>query len=77
MVSLNVLDVVINPKTIRLQSLIENEQVSILVDSGSIHNFIQASAVEKAQIPISKTGEFLVTTGSGVLSYDLIGYANT
>lgn len=64
LISLNDMEGVIGPKTIRLAGTINERKVSVLVDSGSTHNFIQSEIVKKLKLPVSKIDNFCVTTGS-------------
>lgn len=39
--------------------------VSILIDSGSTHNFIKVGVAHKLKLPVSSVTQFSVVTGSG------------
>lgn len=41
-------------------------KVSVLLDSGSTHNFLQEEVARKLRLPITPIPSFLVSTGSGV-----------
>lgn len=65
LINLNAMDGVIGLKTIRLTCVINDKQVTILVDSGSTDNFVQSEVVENLKLPVSKIDNFYVTTDSG------------
>jgi hypothetical protein len=48
-------------KTIRLQGMIQHQEVLILVDSGSSSNFIVESLVSKLQLPTERIPATSVT----------------
>ncbi|KAJ8752504.1 hypothetical protein K2173_004792 [Erythroxylum novogranatense] len=54
-----------NPRTMRLKGQLKRSIATILVDTGSTHNFINADFAEKAHIPISSSGRFEVLVASG------------
>lgn len=54
-----------NLRTIRLAGSIDGQQLAILMDSGSTHNFVQRSVAYKLGIPTRSLPEFRVYIGSG------------
>lgn len=54
-----------NPRTIRLAGSIDEQQLSILINSGSTHNFVQRSVACRLGIPVQTLPEFRVFIGSG------------
>lgn len=55
----------ISPNTIKLKGFIKSQAVSILVDSGSTHNFMQSEVAINFKILILAVSPFNVSTGSG------------
>lgn len=53
------------PQTIQLMGAIRGQQLSILIDTESTHNFIQGEVVEKLGITAQVLLEFHVFIGSG------------
>ncbi|KAK9211844.1 hypothetical protein WN943_001222 [Citrus x changshan-huyou] len=49
----------------KLKGTIGEQEVVVLIDSGTTHNFISLDLVSKMQIPIVKTGAYGVTMGTG------------
>ncbi|KAH9762992.1 hypothetical protein KPL70_001020 [Citrus sinensis] len=64
-VSLNSVVGLTTPKTMKLKGTIGEQEVVVLIDSGTTHNFISLDLVSKMQIPIVKTGAYGVTMGTG------------
>lgn len=64
-ISLHSLEGHISPRTLKLTTIINNCKISILLDSGSTHNFIQCEIAEYLRLPIFPIPSFLVSTGSG------------
>lgn len=64
-ISMHALSGSFNPRTIRLAKSIEGQQLSILIDSGSTHNFIQRSVAYKLGVAVRTLPEFWVFIGSG------------
>lgn len=58
-ISLHALTRSMNPKTMRLLGKIGNQQVVILIDSGSTHNFLDLAIIRRAQLK-TKKGEYIV-----------------
>lgn len=53
------------PQTIRVQGKVNGVMLSILVDSGSTHNFVQSTVARKLKLAVSPVKQFSVITGSG------------
>lgn len=53
------------PQTMRLVGSLCNKQVSVLIDSGSTHNFLDPQVVTRLNIPISAGGKFKVMVANG------------
>lgn len=54
-----------NPRTIRLKGWVLGRPLSVLIDSGSMHNFIQKSVVTKLGYAVEGLLPFKVFIGSG------------
>ncbi|XP_061353237.1 uncharacterized protein LOC133298012 [Gastrolobium bilobum] len=54
-----------NPRSIQLQASIGKQEVSVLVDSGSSHNFIRRRLAEEIRLPMTKSSKMRVFMGSG------------
>ncbi|KAJ9540003.1 hypothetical protein OSB04_026509 [Centaurea solstitialis] len=54
-----------NPKTMKMEGVINEQRVVILIDSGATHNFISTEIVEKKGIKVEKTSEYMITLGLG------------
>lgn len=52
-ISLNALYGNKSPNSIRFQGTIKNKKVSILIDSGSTHSFIDSSLLKQLNLPVS------------------------
>lgn len=64
-ISIHALKGQVNDRTIRLGGIVNNKSVSILVDSGSTHNFIQIEVAHALKLDISPIKPFNVITASG------------
>ena len=53
-----------HPQTMRLQGKLKNKEVTVLVDGGSAHNFMDQSIVEKLGLPVDRTQSFQVVVGN-------------
>lgn len=56
---------VVAPKTLRLLGLIRGKAVTILIDLGNTHNFIQIQVAIKLHLPIISIDSFLMMIGIG------------
>ncbi|XP_021992021.1 uncharacterized protein LOC110888826 [Helianthus annuus] len=54
-----------SPRTLRLIGFIENQQVTILVDSGSTHNILQPCIASLLRLPTTPIKPFSVMVGNG------------
>jgi len=54
-----------NPKTMKMEGMIGDLRVVILIDSGATHNFISTEIVERKKIRVAKTKEYLIKLGLG------------
>lgn len=54
-ISLHAIAGALEPTTMRLKGVLNHKPVMILIDSGSTHNFIDAEAAKKTQLPISNS----------------------
>lgn len=72
-VSVYALSCAIQRKTITLQGQLKGETVSILVDTGSSHSFINPAVVKKLAICTEASGPLVATIadGSTIVSHDL------
>lgn len=64
-ISLHTLAGIFNPRTIRLTGAIQGQQLSILIDSGSTHNFIQDAMADWLGLQLHPLPKFHVYIGSG------------
>ncbi|XP_042972766.1 uncharacterized protein LOC122304569 [Carya illinoinensis] len=55
----------LNPKTMRVVGKIGNQPVTILIDSGSTHNFIDPSLLSKLSLPVFTTDKVKVKIANG------------
>ena len=53
------------PKTMKIQALVFNRQVTVLIDNGSSHNFINSEIASKLQLPVDPVEPFEVRVASG------------
>ncbi|KAG8388164.1 hypothetical protein BUALT_Bualt02G0097400 [Buddleja alternifolia] len=53
------------PRTMRLKGLVQDREVTILVDSGASHNFISAKLASQLNLPVDLTSRFGVKLGDG------------
>lgn len=51
--------------TIKIQGWLKNKPISVLVDSGSTHNFIAQSLVKQLRLPVTPCSEFKVQVANG------------
>jgi hypothetical protein len=58
-------------KSMRLLGLLHNYQVSILIDSGSTHNFLDPSVLSKLQLPVTSAPllRVKIADGTSIPSY--------
>jgi hypothetical protein len=54
-----------NPKTMRIMGIVKGQQVIILIDSGSTHNFVDARLAEKMGIVSSNKDAIMVRVANG------------
>lgn len=54
-----------SPQTIKVEGLIENQEVVVLIDCGATHNFISAELVQKLGLPRMETSGYGVIMGTG------------
>ncbi|KAK0605877.1 hypothetical protein LWI29_031727 [Acer saccharum] len=59
-VSFQAITGICHPQTIRVPGLIQSTKVTVLIDGGSTHNFIEKSLVSKLGIPVLKDKTFKV-----------------
>lgn len=52
-VSLNAISGKVSPKTMRVRGFLNGKLITILMDSGSTHNFVDERLVEKAKLKVS------------------------
>lgn len=67
-ISLQALVGTFNSRTLRLKGTVRGRDLTILIDSGSTHNFIQDSVAYKLGIGLQSLKEFKVFIGSGKVS---------
>lgn len=54
-----------SPKTMKVRGKVKGNEVVSLIDSGATHNFISYEVVKKFGLPVTETGEYGVSLGSG------------
>ena len=64
-ISLHTMSGAFFPQTLKFTGSIGSMEVSILVDGGSTHNFIQSRIVSSLQLPITDSTKFGVMVGNG------------
>lgn len=64
-ISLHTFSGTYNPRTIRVTRWVDGRPLTILVDSGSTHNFVQNIVVRKLGIPVEPLPAFDIFIGSG------------
>ncbi|XP_061352732.1 uncharacterized protein LOC133297581 [Gastrolobium bilobum] len=64
-ISLHALSGIMVPQTLRFLSYIGESKMSLLVDSGSTHNFLQPKVVSALNFPMSSDRKFDVMVGNG------------
>jgi hypothetical protein len=64
-ISLNAISGSLGAKSMRLMGLLQHQQVSILVDSGSTHNFLDPAFLHKVQLPLTSTPFLRVKIADG------------
>jgi hypothetical protein len=64
-ISLNAISGSLGAKSMRLVGLLQHQQVSILVDSGSTHNFLDPAFLPKVQLPLTSTPFLRVKIADG------------
>lgn len=68
-ISLNALTGSVAFKTIRIQGFIKNTPISILIDSGSTHNFVDENIAKRLQCKQISTRPLGVTVANGARMY--------
>lgn len=66
-ISLNALSSSPAPETFRIYGQIGNSQVTILIDGGSTHNFVQSRVAKFLQLPTETTQALKVMVGNGTV----------
>ena len=64
-ISLHALSGLPSSETFRLSSIIKHARITILIDSGSTHNFLQPRIAQFLHLPTQKTTPFQVLVGNG------------
>ena len=57
-ISLHAMEGRSRPQTLRVQGHLQNSPVSVLIDSGSTHNFVQAQVAKFLGLAMTPTTEF-------------------
>lgn len=52
-------------RTMRIKARLNNQELVILIESGSTHNFVDPAVVRRAQIPIDPRHKLTVTIANG------------
>jgi hypothetical protein len=53
------------PRTMRIEGRVGNHTLTVLIDSGSTHNFINSKIAEELQLPVIPMGPFTVRVADG------------
>jgi predicted aspartyl protease len=53
------------PNTIRVAGTVKGQELTILIDTGSSHSFIDPKIVERMSLPVVKTVPLLVQVANG------------
>lgn len=64
-ISLNAITGSVTSRTMRIKGRVSNQEVVILIDSGSTHNFVDPAVVRRAQLPIDPRHRLTVTVANG------------
>lgn len=64
-ISLNAVEGEFHPKTLRVTGFYKKEAIKILIDSGSMYNFIRESVARRLKLEFTPTDEFRVVTRGG------------
>jgi len=73
-ISIHAMEANCSSQTIRLMGHINNKPVSILLDTGSTHNFVDPKLVQRARLSLSPKPSFKVTI-AGMSSYIVQAFA--
>ncbi|XP_061367568.1 uncharacterized protein LOC133310624 [Gastrolobium bilobum] len=63
--ALHILAASVNPRSLQLSALIRKQEVVVLIDSGSSHNFIRKQLADDLQLPMSRVTRMKVFMGNG------------
>lgn len=64
-ISLQALSSTFNPRTLQLRGKVKGRDLTILIDSGSTHNFVQDNVAYKLEVGLQPLPEFKLFIGSG------------
>ena len=64
-ISLHAMSGIVMPQTLKFKGFIGELNVSVLVDGGSTHNFLESRVVALLQLPITNQKQFDVMVGNG------------
>ncbi|XP_026383549.1 uncharacterized protein LOC113279048 [Papaver somniferum] len=64
-ISLHALTGLVTQNTIRVPGKLLNQDIFVLIDTGSTHSFLDSSLAEKLHLHIAPTGQMLVTVANG------------
>lgn len=64
-VSLNSVVGLSNPKTMKLRGIIAGKEVIVMIDPGTMYNFLSLSTVAELDIPVEEAAAFEVSLGNG------------
>jgi hypothetical protein len=64
-ISLNAISGSLSPRTMRLEGLVKNQRVVILIDSGSTYNFLDPSILKKIHVGVLQNQQLQVKIANG------------
>jgi hypothetical protein len=64
-ISLNAISRTLGSKSMRLLGALQTQRVSILIDSGSMHNFLDLALLSKVHLPVISTPLLQVKIANG------------
>lgn len=54
-----------NMRTMQVKGSLHNQDIVVLIDSGSTHNFVEPAVIKKAQLPIDPRHKLNVAVANG------------
>jgi hypothetical protein len=67
MISVEAITKTVKPNTLRMKGNLKGKDITILVDSGSTHNFVDINLTKQLNLFVYPVKDFMVTTTEGQL----------